>query len=105
MAWQKIRYQKLDLNLEVCENARDKITKIDAIIDTLLTTAATSVARGNVARYELDTGQTRTKVEYTSPKEVADTVEMYRRLRKYYENDIVPRVIKAVDGGSMRGTY
>ncbi len=64
------------------------IAQIDAIINELMLTAMKSVQSGNHAEYELDTGQTRTKVKYTSVASVAQSIEDYERIRKMYENKL-----------------
>ena len=64
------------------------IAQIDAIINELLLTAMKSVQSGNHAEYELDTGQTRTKVKYTSVASVAQSIEDYERIRQIYVNKL-----------------
>ena len=95
-------YCTIDLNLSICSNARDKIAKIDELIDFLLASALPSVQQGNYAEYEIDTGQTKQKVKYTDPSEVVNTIGLYRKLRKQYENDIIPRKVGLVDSKSIR---
>ena len=55
------------------------------IINELLTTALTSVQEGNIAEYELDTGQSKTRVKYTNTKTVLDSIAGYEKLLIYYE--------------------
>jgi hypothetical protein len=98
----KIEYCTLDLNLSICSNARDVIAKIDAVISELLVTALPSVQNGQYAEYEIDTGQTKQKVKYNDPSEVVNTISLYRKLRKQYENDIIPRRVSLVDSKSIR---
>jgi len=76
------------------------IAQIDAIINELMTTAMKSVSTGNHAEYELDTGQTRTRVKYTSVSSVIKSVEDFERLRTYYMNKIngTTGMVRLVDG-------
>ena len=63
-----------------------KIDEIDVLIDELFNTAMKSVANGNIAEYDLDTGQTKTRIKYTSVSSVTTSIEDYERLRKMYVN-------------------
>lgn len=94
----KIKTYKIDFALDICANATDKITKIDTLIDSLFTVATDVVLKGGIAEYEINTGQTIQKVKYRSVKEITDAIDGFRLLRKRYENDVVPRVVKFVDG-------
>jgi len=98
----KIIYFKL----EKCNRSRDqivtKIAQIDAIIESLLETAMVSVGNGNMIQYELDTGQTKQKVEYTEPKQVTDALKMYEKMRQYYANKLSPRQFKLTNFKNFR---
>lgn len=97
----KIDSIKIDLELDICANATDKIAKIDTLIDSLFTVATNVVLKGGVQEYEINTGQTINRVKYRSVKEITDAIDGFRVLRKKYENDVVPRVVKLVDGRSF----
>jgi len=99
----KIEYYKVDFGLNVCGNAQTMIIEIDKIIAVLLQTAMVSVTKGNLYEYEIDTGQTRQRVRYQTPSEVLNAIDMYRKLRKKYEADITPRIIRIVNGKTLRG--
>lgn len=79
-----------------------KIGQIDAIIESLINTAMISVGNGNMIQYELDTGQTKQKVEYTSPQQVTDALAMYEQLRQYYNNKLQPRQFKLTNSQNFR---
>lgn len=99
----RIIYIKLDCNLQSATTVQAKIDKIDAIIDSLFTTALTSVGQGNVAEYELDTGQTRTNVKYTSLSQVQAAIQQYENIRQRYVNMLSPRMVRLVDSKNFRG--
>ena len=94
------------LKLLSCGRSRaglvEKIAQIDAIIDFLLTTAATSVQNGNLVQYELDTGQSKQKVEYTTPGQVAAALKTYENMRTYYVLKTQPRTMKATNYKQFR---
>lgn len=60
------------------------IGQIDAILDELFNTAMKTVMQGAVAEYELDTGQTKTRVRYTTVKSITDAIDAYEKLRSLY---------------------
>lgn len=79
-----------------------RIQQIDAMISSLLTTAMTAVTTGNIAEYEIDTGQTRQQVKYTSVESVAKSIEEYQRLRNMFANMLSPKVVRLVDSKNLR---
>lgn len=79
---------KLPVNYQSDASLRAKITEIDALINELLNTAMKSVTQGNIAEYELDTGQTRTRIKYTSVGSITQAVTDYKKLRQMYVNEL-----------------
>jgi hypothetical protein len=73
------------------------IAKIDALIASLANTALTSIANGNMIEYELDTGQTRTRVIYSKASEITSTWMEYEKIRQFYVNQLTPMDIRFVD--------
>jgi len=98
----KQNYYKVDFGLDVCSNALSMITSIDGIIAQLVTTAMLSVQKGNLYEYEIDTGQSKQRVRYQTPSEVAEAINFYRKLRKTYEKDATPKVTRFVSGKNIR---
>lgn len=102
----KVLYCKLNFDTRSVSDLRAIIAQLDAIISELLTTALTSVTQGNMAEYELDTGQTRTRIKYTSVSSVTKSIEAYEALRQVYINKIEQmtggRVTRLVDGKNFR---
>jgi hypothetical protein len=81
-----------------------KIAQIDAIIDSLLTTSAL-IGSGNahIVQYEINTGQTTQRVQYSTVKSVTEAVQGYEAMRIYYENKLTPRVVRLMDQSNFRG--
>jgi hypothetical protein len=80
----------------------ERIIAIDEIIDALLTTALTTVNQGNIAEYELDTGQTRNRVKYNTSESVMSAINMYENLRQRYVNKLSPRIVRLMDQKNFR---
>lgn len=100
-------YVKLDVTMatgRTRETVLANIARIDAIISSLMTTALTSVQTGNMIEYELDTGQTRTRVIYSKVAEVTSAIHEYEKLRQFYENMLTPKRVRLVDSKNFRGT-
>jgi len=100
-----VTYIKMDVTMRggrtrdaLCAN----IAKLDGIIDQLLNTALVSVTNGDKASYELDTGQTKTKVEYTDITMVTNAIAKYETLRQFYANMLTPRMVRLIDGKNFR---
>jgi len=81
------------------------ISQLDALINSLITEAIVSVAGGNIIEYELDTGQTKTKVKrFSTATEVQEAIEGYERLRVYYQNKLICRRTRLVPDRNFRRT-
>ena len=89
----KILYFKLSTGGRTREAICTKIEQIDAIIDSLFVTALTSVGNGNMMEYELDTGQSKQRVIYTTPGQVTAALAEYEKMRTYYSNKLTPRIV------------
>lgn len=85
---------------EICA----KIVQIDAIIASLYTTALISVGNGDIARYEIDTGQSRQEVEYTKLDQVTKAIENYEKIRQMLQNKLSPRTFRLMDSKNFRHT-
>jgi hypothetical protein len=81
-------YLSIDADFESCTSLRAKIVKIDAIIDSLLTTALKSVGKGDKVEYMLDTGQSKQKVVYSSITSVTAAIREYEDIRQMYEDKL-----------------
>lgn len=101
-----VLYCKLTVDNRSATSLRAKIAEIDTLINTLMTSALTSVTQSNMAEYELDTGQTKTRIKYTSTSSVMQAIEDYERLRTMYVNKIEQltggRVTRMVDSKNFR---
>ena len=98
----KILYFKLSNGGRSRDAICSKITQIDEIIDSLFVTALVSVSNGNMIEYELDTGQIKQRVEYTTPGQVTDALQKYEKMRTYYANKLTPRIIKLTNYKNFR---
>lgn len=98
----KILYYKAESGKRTPAELKAKIAQIDVIIDELLTTAMTSVSNGNMIQYELDTGQSKQKVEYTEPSQVTAAVQMYEKIRQIYANKLQGRQVKLTNYKNFR---
>lgn len=94
---QKTIFIKFDAQGRTREQICAKIAQIDALIDSLYTTAIPSVQNGNILEYKLDTGQTKTEVEYTTPDQVLKSIQGYENLRQRYVNMLSSRRVRHVN--------
>jgi len=85
---EKLLVNKLPVNFRSDASLRAKIVEIDALIDELVNVAMKSVQKGNFQEYELDTGQTRTRIKYTSVSSVAQSIQDYEHIRQMYVNKL-----------------
>jgi uncharacterized protein YggE len=79
---------KIEVDYRSETSLRAKINEVDAIINELMNTAMRSVMKGEIAEYELDTGQTRIRKKYNSPAMVQNSIKEYEALRQMYVNKL-----------------
>lgn len=101
-----ILYENLDTNFESCTSIKAKIAKIDGIINALLTTALTSVQKGNKIQYTIDDGQTKQTVIYSKVTDITDAINAYERIRQIYANKLTGNEFRNLDARNLkRGNY
>ena len=95
-------YFKLATGSRTKEQILLKIASIDALIDSLLETAMKSVATGNMIEYEIDTGQTKQRVQYSTTASVLDSIQGYEKIRQMYQNQLLPRSFTLKDSRNFK---
>lgn len=93
---------KNEPDLASVEHRNAMILSLRGIINELLTTALRQVAVGDVAEYDIQTGQTTNRVKLSSMKEVQDTIENYTRLLNLIESKKQPRVVRLLHDKNWR---
>lgn len=80
-----------------------RIAQYEAIIDTLVLTGIKSAEGANRIEYEVDTGQTKHRVEYTTPGQVQQALKNYElEVDRLYAR-LQPRKVKLMDVSNFRG--
>lgn len=98
----KISFFKIDPGARTSSELKVLIDNIDAIILELQTTALRAVAQGDIAEYDLETGQTTTRVKYTNQKTILQAITGYEKLRQLYVNKCIPRKKRLMHGKNFR---
>jgi hypothetical protein len=91
------------LYIECATTKREKIAKIDAIIDALLDTALKAAANDNILSYTLDDGQTKINTMYKGTAGVYASIAAFRKLRQVYVNTLNGRGMRLVDSKTFNG--
>ena len=52
--------------------------------------------------YELDTGQSKQRVIYTTPGQVTAALAEYEKMRTYYSNKLTPRIVTLRNNKNFR---
>lgn len=98
----EIRYFKICTTSRTRDEILVLIENIKAIINELQTTALRAVMQGDIAEYEIDTGQTKNVVKYTNQKTILESIEGYEKLLQMYQNKLVSRRVRLVDAKNFR---
>lgn len=106
MIGKNVLYYNTKLDLRTPNDLRQIIAQFDSIINELLTVAPTLIANVGIAEYDLDTGQTKTRVRYNSMQQLTSSIKSFEDLREFYQNKLenlcVGRVTQFVDQSNFR---
>lgn len=97
MQTNNIQKFKINTQQQTAAQITAKIAQIDAILSSLYNTALVSVGNGDVAEYEIDTGQTKQKVKYTSASSVTNAISEYEKIRDMLRAKLSPRQVRLMD--------
>jgi hypothetical protein len=98
-------FDSADIYIECATSLQDKIARIDAVIDALLTTALKSAARGTISEYSLNDGQTQIKSVYRSPKEVQAAIVAFEGIKQLYVNRLNGNMFRLMDSKNFTGGF
>ena len=93
---------KLDSGQQTATQIRSKIAQLDAIISALYDTALKPVQGGDIYYHEIDTGQSRQRVQYTTMDSVVKSIEGYEKLRTMLQVKLQPRMVRLMDSKNFR---
>jgi len=94
-------YDSAFIYIDSATSLRDKITRIDAIIDALLNTALASAATDNFTEYVLDDGQTKIRATYKGTDAIFNSINVLERTKQIYVNRLNGRTFRLVPGKSF----
>lgn len=93
-----IVYNSAAIYIDSAADLREKITRIDAVIDALETTALVAAEKNSITEYSLDDGQVKIKTVYRNSTEVANSIDAFERIKQRYINQLNGRTFRLVDG-------
>lgn len=94
-------YDTAAIYIDSATSLQDKITRIDAVIDALFTSALKAAATGNVSEYSLNDGQTQIKTVYRSVAEVKQAITDFEAIKTMYVERLNGRVVRLMDSKSF----
>ena len=95
-------YDSAAAYIEDCVALEEKVTRIDAVIDALMTTALKAAGNDNIDEYWLDDGQTKIKTIYRGADALMSSIRSFEQLRQMYLNRLNGHVVRLVDSKSLR---
>lgn len=78
-----------------------RIAQIDTITDELYNTALTMVTDGQIAEYDLDTGQSKQKVVYRSQSDVYNAIDFYDKFRARLQAKLTSSAFRLMDSKNI----
>ena len=97
-----VTYDSAYLYIETATGLKDKIAKIDVIINALLATALASASTDQFTEYVLDDGQTKIRATYKGTDAIFRSINVLERTKQIYINQVNGRTFRLVDGKSFR---
>lgn len=83
--------------VESAESLRDKISRIDTIINSLFNAAVKAAETGNYEEYNLDDGQTKIRARYKDGAAINASIQAFENMRTMYINRLNGREMRLVD--------
>jgi len=96
-------YDSAAIFIQTATCLKDKIAKMDAIIEALEAVALTGAGTDNLDEYELNDGQIKIKTSYRGVNAIADSINQFERIRQRYVNRLNGRITRLVDGKNFQG--
>jgi hypothetical protein len=90
-------YDSAAIYVDSATTLKDKITRIDAVIDALLTVALKAAANENITEYSLNDGQTQIKTAYRGTDSVMKSIQAFEAIKQMYVNRLNGRHIRLMD--------
>ena len=90
-------YKSANIYINEATDLRDKISRINNVINALLDVALKAASTENITEYQLDDGQTKIRTMYRGTKAVFEAINDFERLKQMYINRLMGRAIRLVD--------
>lgn len=99
-----VYYDSCAIYVQSATSLKDKVVKINALIDLLYGTALTAVATDNMTEYALDDGQTKIRTVYKGSESILKAIDILERQKQTALNQLNGRITRVVDGKNFRGS-
>jgi hypothetical protein len=96
-----VYYDSADVYIEKAADLLEKISRLDAIITALESTALKAAGTANIDEYMLNDGQTVIRTKYRDVQQVMAALMAFERLKQMYVNRLNGRAYRLVDGKNM----
>jgi arginine deiminase len=82
--------------ISCAKTLKERIVKIDQIIDALYETALKAAGKDNFIEYSINDGQVQYKTVYKGADAVLKSIQVFEALKKKYQTELNPRIVKLV---------
>lgn len=97
-----IYYDSAAIYIDKATDLKDKIDRIDSIINGLQTAALAAASTGNISEYSLDDGQTKIRTVYRDSMQITAAIMSFERIKQTYINQLNGRVSVLRDQNNFR---
>lgn len=97
----EIVFDSADLYIESTTDLRSKITRLNQVIDALISASIKGAANANMEEYSLDDGQTKIRAKYKDMAQIQAAINAFEKAKQIYVNRLNGRSFMLVDGKSF----
>ena len=95
-------FESAAIYIDSATTLKEKITKVQAVINALMDTALKSASSDHLKEYTLNDGQTQIKASYKGTDAIFASIRNFERLKQMYVNQLTGRMVRLVDGKNFR---
>lgn len=96
-----VYYDSCAIFIQSATSLKDKLAKINAIIDMLYTSALTAAGTANMQEYSLDDGQTKIRTVYKGTDQILKAIDVLERQKQTILNQLNGRITRSVDSKNL----
>jgi len=97
-----VYYDTCGIYVQSATSLQDKLTKINAIIDVLYSSALNAAGNNDITEYSLDDGQVKIRTVYRDSGQIMKSIDVLERQKQSVLNQLNGRITRHIDSDNFR---